>query len=299
MHNYNILFDCPPLVSYWKWMLLIFFFYLIFWLFCFCVPLKLEFVVDCASQVNNFVIMFFEFIDGFCYYNKYLYNLSVWTTRKPVRNTTTRCCLVRWGLGRPCESVVKWSELICDAARGFRVAFLTRDTKLEHSRDSHTMLLSIPIAYMSKWQDIELNLSTRSESYRRGVELNCKWDRNNVDLKCQTQRVRNIIIAITQSTLKWFYITTMYTRYTSSAASQRNHKNRGNFCCCGCWSSCLTSNQKIKMQHQQTVETSSREELRMTIKRLIILNRRRPWTTITNNKQWAVFLDWVSAAPNW
>lgn len=121
--------------------------------------------------------------------------------------------LFRWGLGRPCESVVKWSELICDAARGFRVAFLTRDTKLEHSRDSHTMLLSIPIAYMSKWQDIKWNLSTRSESQRRRVELNCKWDWNNVDLKCQTQRVRNIIIAITQSTLKWFYITTMYTRY--------------------------------------------------------------------------------------
>lgn len=53
-----------------------------------CRVCELVFVVDCASQVNNFVIMFFEFIDGFCYYNKYLYNLCVWTTRKPVRNTT-------------------------------------------------------------------------------------------------------------------------------------------------------------------------------------------------------------------
>lgn len=199
------------------------------------------------------------------------------------------CSLRPWQALWKC-SEVKWIDLRC----GERIprCVSNSSTKLEHSRDSHTMLLSIPIAYMSKWQDIKWNLSTRSESHQRGVELNCKWDRNNFDLKCQTQRVRNIIIAITQSTLKWFYITTMYTRYTSSAASQRNHKNRGNFfccCCCGCWSSCLTSNQKIKMQHQQTVETSSREELRMTIKRLIILNRRRPWTTITNNKQWAVF----------
>lgn len=50
------------------------------------------------------------------------------------------------GLGMPCES-----ELICERRRqreeSAALSFSNQDSKLEHSRDSHTIVLSIPIAY--------------------------------------------------------------------------------------------------------------------------------------------------------
>lgn len=45
--------------------------------------------------------------------------------------------------------------------------------------------------------------------------------------KRETQRVRNIIFAITQSTLKWFYITTMYTRYNEQSRKPKKPQKSG------------------------------------------------------------------------